>query len=261
MRKTDFERFLELLLGYDRAVPGEMLTENYLHFAKDYVSPSSGTEFYEGDGCAVALSSFPDGIYCYIYQVSDNCAFKTALAQSCVIYEIEKKKHPGVPANLFALLGAGLGGQYPGAVATLHYSRKGEVWNDPRCGIVNDMNEIRAMCEKRGDDTLFGSVLAESFLDYTPDAEHSLMGFRDGNTLAGVASFGYFGRADIAHLCNLYVLPSYRRGGVGTAIVRSAMGEFPDKTWVYQADAGNAPSTSLAESLGFVIAGMTLVLE
>lgn len=151
--------------------------------------------------------------------------------------------------------------EYDHLVAKYHYSRISKEYpanTHIRKIPMDSVSEIVTMCEPYlENDTNFGKALARSFHDNS-GYEDNLICYYDGG-LVGVASYDYCDTAKLGILNNIYVTPEYRGRGVGTALVRAAMSEYPRKRWLYQADNGNDISQKLALSLGFSLAGKAIM--
>ena len=149
-----------------------------------------------------------------------------------------------------------------------NYARMGEaVQPDSRVRELNadDRELIKSACAPYlSNDTDFGKKLAHDFSEHTfnsPfDKVHRVFGMFDGDSALGFASSTYIPELDIAWLLDIYVLPPYRRQGLGRVLVTTALADYPDKKWHYQVAKGNVPSIALARSLGFTLEGAGLFL-
>lgn len=86
----------------------------------------------------------------------------------------------------------------------------------------------------------------------TGETDYRILGWWDGDTLAGAVSTK---RSDVILICNLYVLPRYRRRGIGRALLHAALTLYPGKTYAYSHVWENENSGKTAISAGFVPAG------
>lgn len=151
-----------------------------------------------------------------------------------------------------------------------NYVRQGHaVEKDPRVRVLGeeDMDTVRAACEPHLEtDTIWGKKLAQDFhtLDYAWlkefNAPFGLYGIFDGDTLCGMATATFDDDLDLAWLLDIYVLPEHRGKGCGKALVHTALADYPDKKWHYQAARDNELSVALAKSLGFTLEGAGLFI-
>ncbi|MBQ8401390.1 MAG: GNAT family N-acetyltransferase [Clostridia bacterium] len=88
----------------------------------------------------------------------------------------------------------------------------------------------------------------------TGETDYRIFGWWDGDTLAGAVSVK---RSDVILICNLYVLPRYRRMGIGRALLRAALTLYPGETYAYSHVRENENSGKTARSAGFVPEGET----
>ena len=123
-------------------------------------------------------------------------------------------------------------------------------------------NEIIQMCEPyKNSDTEFGKQLAQTFSDYDWEGNHQFLGFYDEKKLVGIVSYHFCVKADLACLCDIFVIPEYRKKGVGKALLLETLSKYPNKRWLYQASIYNTPSQELALSVGFIKNGALLVFD
>ena len=88
----------------------------------------------------------------------------------------------------------------------------------------------------------------------TGETDYRFLGWCDGDTLAGAVSAK---RSDVVLICNIYVLPRYRRLGIGRALLQAALTLYPGETYSYSHIWENEASGKTALSAGFVPAGET----
>lgn len=88
----------------------------------------------------------------------------------------------------------------------------------------------------------------------TGETDYRFLGWCDGDTLAGAVSAK---RSDVVLICNIYVLPRYRRLGIGKALLQAALTLYPGETYAYSHVWENEASGKTALAAGFVPAGET----
>lgn len=88
----------------------------------------------------------------------------------------------------------------------------------------------------------------------TGETDYRFLGWWDGDTLAGAVSVKH---TDVTLICNIYVLPRYRRHGIGKALLQAALTLYPGEPYAYSHVWENAPSGKTALSAGFVPIGET----
>ena len=84
------------------------------------------------------------------------------------------------------------------------------------------------------------------------ETDYRIHGWWDGDTLAGAVSVK---RSDVILICNIYVLPRYRRMGIGRALLHAALTLYPGEPYAYSHVWENETSGKTAISAGFVPEG------
>lgn len=263
MTQITYDEFIQHLLAGDCALHGELLPNNYIRYRNDYISGSSNSLFYYSSGCVVCYTTSDTGVFVDIHQVSDNMNFYETLAEFSKRMN-EYTSDPVVKYKfLFAIVSQDEVKEYDNLVIKYHYScisKKYPIDIHIKKISKDNVSEIVAMCEPYlENDTFFGKALARSFYEHSGD-ENNLIGYYNG-VLVGVASYDYCDTAKLGILNNIYVIPEYRTRGVGGALVRAAMSEYPGKRWLYQADNGNTTSQKLALSLCFSPVGKAIMFK
>lgn len=262
------EKFLELLSSYGTAV-----NSWEYEFIKKY---GGGDDVFSLEhGCAVVVKDcVVDGkgnVYVDIYQTSPDADIALATAE-----QIEKSKEffkRCADTNITVTLGVVSNGPLTEEWDKYHgwriFARQGtEYPADPRVRVLtkSDVPDIKELCKPLLDSSdFFERVEARNF-DSAADRfeeydDHTFYGFYDAEKLCGIASAKQISDLEIVQLADILVLSDYRKRGVGKALVKTALGKFPDKKWMYQAARDNAPSIALAKSLGFTLEGATLMQD
>ncbi len=271
MKKITRDEFMQALREYHPALHCE-LYGNYRHwyFGEEVLD----AEFYSSGGCAVVYSAYEYDdkfyMYCYVHEVSDNCDF----AEACRKIKERSDADAAVHENFTRSIVLIHHGELSDKLNEFHGFRKfvrtctGETFEaDPHVIELTreHFDEIKAMCDPAvlENDTWFGKREADSFFGWDFDWCESegirLLGYRDDTgRLLGMASWSAEDELNIAWLHDIFVSPEGRGRGIGKALVRTAIGNVPDRLWNYQAARDNAPSIALAKSCGFTFHGANL---
>lgn len=226
-----------------------------------------GEKFYYDRGCAIYIDcSDWDGtchINVFVHQIAPDADIGTVAAE----WKTKALEFAGGGADAAVHVVAFMvtEGELPPELASrrsfCNYVRRGfGVERDPRVRVLTpgDAGLVRAALGGyiESDPDSFGSELAEMMCDFEFDDERTEMtALFDEDGLAGTATRTYVPELDIAWLRLLYVVPEKRKKGIGRALVLSALCDWPEAKWHYQAENSNAPSVALARSLGFTLEG------
>ena len=275
MRKEiSYPEFIRALEQYGTAVHCEMYANNYTNYYSAE-NPGDAAYFYDR-GCVIRSDDYDyEGwhwIWRNIHQVEPDADIDAVGTE----YFEEAKKYAKSFARYslnviaFTVSNGDLPPQKDRFGGWRNFSRMGEtVIPDARVRRLTkeDAELIRGCCAPSltdGGDTVYGKRLAEEFSDYDfaySQDKYALYGIFEDGVLAGMATSMYVGGLDLAWLMNIFIAPDYRGKGLGSALVRAALADYPDKKWHYQVAQKNLPSIALARSLGFTLEGAGLYLE
>lgn len=210
MEKIKYQDFMQYLLSYNRAIPGEMLTENFISFEDEYMSDKSWSDFFYAKGCVCSYAVYKESdltrIFCYIFQISDDYDLESVAAECKAKISEDRQRYANVHPMLFA-------------------------GNSQLKKLTRDnAAEIKDMCAPfRNNDTRFGKILAGNFYNYDWNGNLTLPGYCHDEKLVGVVSCRFCEKADLAFLCDAFVVPEYRSKGIGKILIQEALSEYPDK--------------------------------
>ncbi len=270
MTKITHSEFIRYLKAYGTAVHCELYANNYTRYHED--GDADDCYFYDR-GCAVRIGDFDyEGKYWFwraVHQVSPDAEIEAVAAEQLREVEVQKAAYPNHTVNViaFTVTNGDLTPEQNAHYGWRNLARIG--YPVSRDASVRQLKEtdlpmIKAACALSladGGDTLWGKQLANDFTAYTFDRpEEAMWGIFDGDVLVGIATSSYEIGIDLAWLRDVFVLPAYRGKGYGKRLVLSALADYPDKKWHYQAARDNAPSIALAKSLGFTLEGAGLYL-
>ena len=246
MIEISFQSFLDYLLNFNRIIPGELLINNYLRHNTDCLTNFS-KKFYYTNGFVVDFSVYKTQnnscqIYCFMYQISDNCDLGIAVELCKNIIKEEEKKHKSSKSELRANVAIEIAKGSKGHIETYRFSRFGDKFESDdhihKIGFDN-APEAKDVCEKgKINDTFLDKIVANNFINYINfdwDSYNNMIGYYENNQFVGLASYYFYDEANIAHFENVHVIPEFRNKGIGKKLVYSALAAYPDKQWLYQA--------------------------
>lgn len=253
----------------------ELLTEDWQYGLYDEGDEgvAEAVSCFRTEGCAVMFDSRqwtpdrPHTIECNIHELCDDADYVSVCRRFYDMMQKEASKHEGCRRSFMLFHPKPLTeklNEYWGWRVFMH-EPIGLVVCDMHVSELtrDDLDDIKRMCDVV-DDTGFGKISAGSFAGYDFDFNEQygthIIGYRDGGELCGLATWNTLRPSGLGFLEEIYVPPKFRRRGVATALVTSAISNLPDRKWVYQAARDNAPSIAFARSLGFGFAGAQLAL-
>ena len=274
LKSITYTEFIRALEQYGTAVHCEMYANNYTSY---YSAEKPGNAEYLYDrGCVIRSDDYEyegrQWIWRNVHQVEADADIDAVSSEFFEKANEYAKSFERYSLNVIAFTVSN--GDLPPEKDRLggwrNYARMGEVVTpDARVRRLTEEDAalIRACCAPSltdGGDTVYGNRLAEEFSDYNfaySQDKYALYGIFEDGVLAGMATSMYVGGLDLAWLMSIFIAPAYRGKGLGSALVRAALADYPDKKWHYQVAQKNLPSIALAKSLGFTLEGAGLYLE
>jgi len=259
---------MDYLFKYDKSIPGEVLLDNYCVYKENYLSGKSSSDFYYKSGFVIDFSTYINNdectVFCFLHQINDLCDIESVLNSVRVLID-EQQKVFRVSYEIFASVKMSIAEKFVDSIEMYRFKRYGisyrSSFNIQKIS-NEDIGTVKSViAEKIENDSHFGRVIAKGFMDFCCDDINKLIGCFEEDKLCGIASYAFFEEADMAELSSIYVLPEFRNIGVGKELVLSALNEYPNKQWIYQAGAKNEMSIRLAQSTGFKLSGAALYIR
>lgn len=275
MQEITYEEFLQRLTEYGTAVHCEKYANNYKLHA-DIMRENESLQLHYDRGCVIMAEDYEyqgkQWVWRNVHQVEPEADID-AVTNAQLADAREYGSHfDDVSLNVveFLVSGGDLPPEKNQYLGWRNYTRMGEpILPDARVRILTeaDAQLVEQACAPSfapDGDTWFGRTEAGSFsgynFAYAENCHIKLYGIFDGDTLAGMTTCSYEEDLRLAWLRDLFVTPAYRRKGFGRALVSTALSEYPDVKWHYQAARDNVPSVSLAKSMGFTLEGAGLFI-
>ena len=265
MTEISSVKFLELLSGYGIAVNWE----DYQIYEAE--GERTRRKFYEDRGCVTVVSEYVwagrKTVDIVIYELSQSAEVNHVIAywvdKSCGIEAREDKPSVKITANVV------FDDVFPDDWADLNtklsFSRTGErfdIKGHIRQMTDADNNALKAVCDlSMRDDEPDALDLARHFSNLkVSDCDKMLGMFKDGE-LVGFVEYTYIEALKLAVLENVFVLRNHRTEGIGKALVKAALNDYPTEKWAYDVWKRNKGSIALASSLGFKLAGAMIIIK
>lgn len=251
LKQIDYDTMINYLCKYGTVVHAEFF-QMYQR-----VCPVMPSEYYYDHGCVIVA----DNRRYNIHQVTPDAQIEAVTAEY-----VKSCENTESHVDMFYVSNGDLPPELDKYLGWRNFARQGEkVPFDSRVRELteNDSELIRSTCAPYiENDTRFGKRLAWHFYEYIFTIlnahQHHTFGIFYNNALVGIATSGPVEELGIAWLCDIFIIPEYRKKGYGKALIRSALSAYPDKKWCYQAARDNTESIALAKSLGFTLEGAGL---
>ena len=267
MEEITLKKFISLVSSYGSAV--------HFEFCSDAAEWESNFFLYADRGCAISVIEYDyngqHNIRIAIHQTSpDSDVFSVTEDWMNQRSEFEKiYENPSTSIFVFVVTNGEIPEKWDRYMVYKNFSRQGKAYPaDERVRLLtaNDIGDVKALCEPSiQDDTAFGKRLARSFHEgfehYIVRQDVHAYGIYENGELCGIAICDYSLTLGILNLGNIFISKQHRNRGLGKALVRNALSEYPDVKWAYQSDKNNDASIALAESLGFTLEGASLYVN
>jgi len=260
MKEITVDEFLACLSRYGAGIHAEML-EFYREW---YADRETFAEYFSSHGCAIFSHSYDrDDIrhfWLRIHQTGPDADWRAAADVLRSKVEEELNEYEDTAVHSFVFL-ADNGKFRPGPEEQLvrySYARSGGSFPPhPAVRLLtpDDADLVRKACKPSlTADNDAEREEAEELVDFPFEMmgqPESLIGIFAEGELAGIAGIVCQPELELIRLQRVFVLPDYRRQGLGSALVRAALSLHPDSKWIFQVSDTNLPATALAGSMGF----------